>query len=254
MQNHVRTVDKVLKMLLTRMYLRRRLLLVLSLSCLNLLSVNSSVADETRLNSSASDENHSGASTPLSPWKPQNTLQEVSLTVLQDVGTLLGFVEQQTCYIYQEASRVAANVKSDPDIKIIREIPCKLESQSFLPARQERLVFFLSTLEPIIRQMGKQVNGIESGTKYLVIPESLKKSFSPLWASWTKNIQILNKHLDALVVLFDDAPHNNKKIQVVAASIFQDVQRLDNIRKNVYHIIQKSNKKGKGDKVLISPM
>jgi len=97
------------------------------------------------------------------------------------------------------------------------------------------------------------VTDIQSGAKGLVIPPSVQATLDPLWEAWAADTQKMNRHLDELVPLFDDAPHNNLKIQKVAVAVFDDVQQLEKIRRQVFVSMQKIQKSGSGTKILISP-
>jgi hypothetical protein len=177
---------------------------------------------------------------------------ELSLNDVEDAGMLLRFIGQQAINLYEEASRTKLGVNSVAEIPDIRSIPVKTTATNFLPPRQEWLVFYVGSIEPVIRQLSKHVADIQAGTKQVVIPEEDRKKLEPLWEAWTSGVTALNAHLDKLVPLFDDAAHNNTKIQALSVEIFDDVQHLESVRKSVFRAMQLMMRKG-DEKILLSP-
>lgn len=183
----------------------------------------------------------------------QEQLEELSLNDIQDVGILLRHIKQQSINVYEEAARRPVNAKDSADVAEITSIPVKNSDSQMLPARREWLVFFLATMEPVIRDLTKQVKDLQQGVKQIVIPEQLEKEIDPLWDKWAVDVQEMNNHLDQLLPLFDDAPRNNQEIQKVAVKIFDDTNRLESIRKSVFKVMQQIEQKNPNSKIMISP-
>lgn len=184
--------------------------------------------------------------------KSGEKLTELSLNDVQDAGLLLDFIQEQCINVYEEASRVPVSTNSTPDIKQLNKIPVQLNTKTFLPPRQEWLVFFVGTVEPVIRQFGQMVTDIDAGTKQVVIPDPIAKSMSPLFDEWEKDTKELNHHLDQLVPLFDDAPNQSEKIRDLAVACYDDAGRMETVRRKIFSVLQKNAKQG-GEKVLMSP-
>ena len=182
-----------------------------------------------------------------------SALQELTLNDLQDLGILWRHIRQQAINIYEEASRTPVKLTASADVPALSTSPIHIVAMKLLPARQEWLVFFLGTMEPVIRQLSQEVEDIQKGIEKLVIPESVDKAIDPLWEAWVKDVRQLNAHLDLLLPLFDDAPHNNTKIQAVAVEIYNDVNRLEVIRKEVFRALQHIERKTPDTKILITP-
>lgn len=183
----------------------------------------------------------------------QGALEPLSLNDIQDAGILLNHIKRQAINIYEEASRTPVPLNASPNIPDIKSIPISPGSDRYMPPRREWLMFFLGTMEPVIRDLSKEVTDIQSGAKGLVIPEGVQATLDPLWQAWAADTQKMNHHLDELVPLFEDAPHNNLKIQKVAVAVFDDVQNLEKIRRQVFVAMQKIQKSGSNTKILISP-
>lgn len=227
----------------TRKYFLGKCAIVLS-SCL---SLNLQLA-VPMLTANAAEQD----STPTTNNSPAN-LEVLSLTVLRDLGILLRHMKQQSINIYREASRTEVSPKDSPDIPHIETIPYATGGKTFLPARQQWLVFFLGTMEPVARDMGKHVANIQSGQGRIIIPNTMRQPMEPLWNKWAIETQQLNLHMDQLLPLFDDAQHNSSQIQDKAVQIFNDVQNMELLRKQIYKIIQDNDKSGGSNKILITP-
>lgn len=184
--------------------------------------------------------------------KPDGKLTELTLNDIQDTALLLDFIQEQCINVYEEASRVPVSVNSTADFKQIDKIPVPLTGKTFLPPRQEWLVFFVGTVEPVIRQFGQMVKDIDAGNKQVVIPEPIAKTIEPLFDEWEKDTKSLNAHLDELVPLFDDAPKQAEKIRDLAVACYDDAGRMESVRRKIFVVLQKNAKQG-GDKVLMSP-
>jgi hypothetical protein len=179
-------------------------------------------------------------------------LQELSLNDLQDVGICLRLIGDQAKYIYEEASRTTVSMHDSPDIKPIRSIPYTVKGK-VLPARQQWLVYYLASMEPVIRDLGKDVKDIETGTKQMVIPEAMHAALDPLWLSWSANTSDMNHQLDLMVPLFDDAANNGEKIRDLAVAIYKDVSDLETSRQAIFRSLQQSARTGK-EKIMVSPL
>lgn len=179
-------------------------------------------------------------------------LEELTLNDIQDTALLLDFIQEQCINVYEEASRVPVSVNSTADFKQIDKIPVQLSGKTFLPPRQEWLVFFVGTVEPVIRQFGTFVKDIDAGKKQVVVPDQMSKTIEPLFDEWEKDTKALNAHLDQLVPLFDDAPNQAEKIRNLAVDCYDDAGRMEAVRRKIFVVLQKNAKQG-GDKVLMSP-
>lgn len=180
-------------------------------------------------------------------------LEELTLNDIQDTGILVRNIQQGAINIYEEASRPILNLNSTADLPLFKTIPVKLPTSELMPARREWLVYYLTSVEPVVRSLGQEVTEIQGGLKELVIPGELDKTLTPLWDSWSADVKQLNKHLDELVPLFDDAPHNNEKIREVAVKLYDDSNRMETLRKTIFKALQQGQKAHPGSKIMISP-
>lgn len=185
--------------------------------------------------------------------KAASKLEELTLNDIQDAGLLLDFIKEQCVNVYEEAARVPVSLNSGPELLQLEKIPSNLASnQKFLAPRQEWLVFFVGTIEPVVRQFGKMVSNMDQGVEEIVVPGALEKSLNPLIKDWSRETKSLNKHLDELVALFDDAPSQAGKIREEAVLCFEDATRMEEVRRKIFFVLRKNLKDG-GEKVLVAP-
>lgn len=184
--------------------------------------------------------------------KKTEKLEELSLNDMNDIAILLRFISEQSINIYEEAARIPVGTDASPNYKPYESIPVELKTKKFLPCRQEWLVFYLGIMEPVIRDLAKEVSGIEAGSKQLVIPKSMEEVMTPAWEGWAHNTKEMNRHLDELVPMFDGTPPDNAAIQNKAVEIYNDVNALEKIRKEIFVQLKSMIKAGK-DKIMVSP-
>lgn len=175
----------------------------------------------------------------------------VTLEDVRDTGILLHFVRTNVVAIYQEASREEIKPESTPDLVERVSIPFHTTGKLAAP-RLQWLVFFVGTLEPVIRELKKEVGSADDALNPQ-IPAELKSVFLPLWKEWAAAVDKIDGHLDELVALFDDAANSNKKIQAVAVAMNDDINKLEDVRGRIYSAMQKAVKSNPSSKILVSP-
>jgi hypothetical protein len=201
--------------------------------------------------SAYSADNATNISSENSPANGQK--QELTLNDVQDAGILLRYIRRQSINIYEEASRTRLTLKSSPKIPQINEIPTRIHYANELPPRRQWIIFFLTSMEPVIRELGVEISNTQEGLKP-VISDDLKKSVDPLWQEWSENVKTLNSHLDELMPLLEDAPHNNQKIRDVAVKIFDDANKLESVRRRVFIVLSRAERLKPGKGILVNPV
>lgn len=189
-----------------------------------------------------SKEGSSGRKEASAEGQKERELQVLTLDDIRDVGLALYVVKQQVLNIYAEAIRNRADTESSPEIIVNTAIPVDTRHLKVLPLRREWLAVYLASMEPVVRLLAKEVTEAQTGVKALVIPESIHKEIDPLWQAWSRDITKINEHLDELMPLLDDAPHNNSKVAQVAVCIHDDVERLEKLRKQIFEFVKKTQK------------
>jgi hypothetical protein len=179
--------------------------------------------------------------------------QEIGLNDVRDAGMMLNYIKRQAISIYEEAARPNIDVSSSPEVTEFQTIPQAQLPSKVLPARQEWLVFYLGTMETVIRQLGQEVAEIDKGTSKLTVSKEMEAAISPLYDQWAGRVKQLNQHLDALEPMIDNAAKNNVEIQKVAVAIFDDASRLEETRKSIFAAIRDAAKQRPQDKIILSP-
>ncbi len=178
-------------------------------------------------------------------------MEELTLEDMRDVGMALQLIRQDCINVYSESVRSRVALTDGPEIRQPDSIPIDTSHLQLLPARREYLVYYLASMEPAIRLLAHEMSDAQTGVKTWIIPETIKKNIDPLWESWQKLVAQLNKHLDMLVPLFDDAEHNNVQVSKVAVDMFNDVGVLEELRRSVYKIVQDTHKPGTTEKIMV---
>lgn len=176
----------------------------------------------------------------------------LTLNDVQDCGICLKQIRQQAINIYVETTRTPVKPDAPPELPDIKSIPYQVQEKVFLDPRREWLLFYLGSMEPVIRDLETGVGGSKQALNP-VIPAAYKSIFLPLWEEWGEKVKKLNGHLDELLTLITDAPHNRLKIQNVAVNIYQSADSLENSRRTIFKAMQEELKAHPDSKILITP-
>lgn len=189
-----------------------------------------------------------------SEQKSNEALEELTLNDLDDLSILLNFISEQSINLYQETVREPVSIDSDPDRKSLTSIPlATLKEGGYLPARIQWLVFYFSTMEPVVRELIKQTHDIETGSSKFIIPASMQAELTPLWQRWTAANGNINKHLDEFASLLDENPVKVSAVREKSAAIYNDVLSLNDLRRKIFVYLREQKKAGNRDRVLMSP-
>lgn len=164
----------------------------------------------------------------------------VTMGDLRDVGLCLQQIKQQAVFIYLEATRKELPVNSpgkiyEPKNLAVDGLNFK---EGYLPARKEWLVFFIGSMEPLIRLLGNDVNDVQNGVYLLSVPNISKAQFDKRWKEWTTTVADLNSALDKINDSLSSDSGNNEVVAQQAAAIFNDAKKLENLRMLVHHLMQ----------------
>ncbi|MBX9770481.1 MAG: hypothetical protein K2X29_03880 [Candidatus Obscuribacterales bacterium] len=164
----------------------------------------------------------------------------VTMGDIRDVGLCLKQIKQQAVFIYLEATRKELPVNSPG--KIVEPKALSVEGINFkddyLPARREWLVFFIGSMEPIIRLMGNDVKDVQNGMYALSVPNISKEQFDKRWKEWTSTVTELNVALDKINDSLSSESGNNEVVASQAVVIFNGAKKLENLRMLVHHLMQ----------------
>ncbi len=164
----------------------------------------------------------------------------VTMGDIRDVGLCLKQIKQEAVFIFLEATRKELPVNSPG--KIVEPKSLSMDGINFkddyLPARREWLVFFIGSIEPIIRLMGNDVKDVQNGIYALSVPNISKEQFDKRWKEWTSTVTELNVALDKINDSLGSESGNNEVVASQAVVIFNGAKRLEDLRLLVHHLMQ----------------
>lgn len=164
----------------------------------------------------------------------------VTMGDIRDVGLCLRQIQQQAIFIFLEATRKELPVNSparivEPKILTTEGLNFK---QDYLPARREWLIFFIGSMEPLIRLMGNDVKDVENGVYAVSVPNISKAQFDKRWKEWSDTVNDLNVALDKINDSLANESGNNEVVANQAVAIYNDAERLEHLRMLVHHLMQ----------------
>ncbi|MBX9880131.1 MAG: hypothetical protein K2Y22_16855 [Candidatus Obscuribacterales bacterium] len=164
----------------------------------------------------------------------------VTMGDIRDVGLCLKQIQQQAVFIFLEATRKELPINSPG--RIIEPKTLTTEGLNFkedyLPARREWLVFFIGSMEPLIRLMGNDVKDVENGLYAVSVPNISKAQFDRRWKEWSDTVTNLNMALDKINDSLANETGNNQLVASQAVAIYNDAQKLEHLRMLVHHLMQ----------------
>lgn len=164
----------------------------------------------------------------------------VTMGDIRDVGLCLKQIQQQAVFIFLEATRKELPINSPG--RIIEPKTLTTEGldfkEEYLPARREWLVFFIGSMEPLIRLMGNDVKDVENGLYAVSVPNISKAQFDRRWKEWSDTVTNLNMALDKINDSLANETGNNQLVATQAVAIYKDAQKLEHLRMLVHHLMQ----------------
>ncbi|MBX9689838.1 MAG: hypothetical protein K2X27_24220 [Candidatus Obscuribacterales bacterium] len=159
-----------------------------------------------------------------------NLSKDDMLSDLRDARLSLSQVKQQAVNLFMEATRTLVTVKDTPVEHTPQEINTAMldEKANFLPPRKEWLVFYMNTLEPIIKLMTDDMNDVE--TNGIQGPANLRDKLKTFWQPWKAEVISINKSMDELQDLITPDSGTNVKLAKTALAIFDSASRMEKVR------------------------
>lgn len=163
---------------------------------------------------------------------------------INDVGYALQRIRQQAINIYIEAIRKQNSTEVSAELPALNKVPAEVPKNmnNLLPFRRPWLVYFLTTLEPLVHLLKQDVKDIENGNKNLNISAETRQAINPLIDEWTAGVKNLDEHLTATMALVEDADKNNVELAKIAISIDEDVAKLEHVRDKAFRIVDAMEK------------
>jgi hypothetical protein len=164
-------------------------------------------------------------------------VEQITLADLYDTGLALFRIRQQAVNTYIEATRSPINGSNLPEITDPSTIPVSHENNNFLPARRDWLVCYVATMEPLIRMLANDVKGACASAQEVMLPTLCKSQWEPCWNEWATHVKLLNDHLTSLLAAAEDEHIENAAIANESVAIFEEVEKLEKIRKKAARLV-----------------
>jgi hypothetical protein len=170
--------------------------------------------------------------------------QGLQVDEVNDVGYALQRIRQQAINIYLEAIRKVDSPAVTAELPTLTKVPPEIpkDMSNLLPFRRPWLVYFITTLEPLVHLLKQEVKDIDSGThKIDVAPETLK-AIDPLLKEWSQGVEKLDALVSEAASLTEDAEKNNVKLATIACELDKEVSELERVRDRAFAIIDRMEK------------
>lgn len=178
---------------------------------------------------SAEESPDGGLRNPLSKIRGELSGDEL-LTDIRDTRLSLMQVKQQAVNVFMEATRTLVTTKEPALEHTPQEINAAMydPKHQYLPPRKEWLVYFVTTLEPIIHLMTEDLKDAEQNG--IRAPEPIRAKVRPLWQDWRAQLLSINKSLDELQSSIGPDSGTNEGIAKAALNIYDGVTHLEKLR------------------------
>lgn len=175
------------------------------------------------------------------PQAKEGQNANVSLTVddVNDVAYALQRIRQQAINIYVEATRKKESPEISAQLPSLSNVPGDLpkEQTNLLPFRRPWLVYFVTTLEPLVHLLKEDVKDIENGSKLQDVPAEKRTMLDPLIKEWSQGVSRIDEQLARATSLIEDADKNNAALARVAYDIDREITKLEQVRDKAFDIV-----------------
>lgn len=187
---------------------------------------------------SAFSEEENNESTKQSAVAGANNL-ELTVDDINDLGLALQRIKQQAINIYIEAMRHKHSTEVKGQVPNLTAVPNQFPKtqSSLLPFRRPWLVYFITTLEPLVHLLKEDLKDIENGSKTADLPAEIRKALQPLIKDWAQYVLKIDRDLSNATQLIEDADKNNIALAKIAYEIDGSVNKLEQIREKAFYII-----------------
>lgn len=163
---------------------------------------------------------------------------EIMLGNLRDIRLTLGQLKQQSINLFLEATRtaVAPTDEAVPTSPTSISVNMLSDKAKYLPPRKDWLLFYMNTMEPLVQLLVDDIKDIDAHETQF--PQALGDKIDPLWKNWKTDVARINKALDDVEDLIAPNTGTNMALSKSALSIYDVACQLENIRMNVYRVVQ----------------
>ena len=178
-----------------------------------------------------------------------NPEADIALTVddINDLGFALQRIRQQAINIYVEATRKRGAAQISAQLPNLSSVPAEMpkDQASLMPFRRPWLVYFITTLEPLVHLLKEDVKDVESGSRKVDITPEQRKVLDPFIKDWSAGVAKLDGYLTHSADLVEYADKNNIELAKLASDLDKEVSRLEQIREKAFAVVDAMRKKDK---------
>ena len=172
--------------------------------------------------------------------------RDLTLSDLRDSGLSLNQIRQQSINIFMEASRSECCQSSKEVLLVPTSISDKdvdaIAKCNPMAPRPQWLIFYVATIEPIIKLFVQDVHDTKAGVSQILVPSSSKEQLLPLWDEWTAGINGINSELTEINNLIDDGKAENAALAKHAKAMFDYTESLERTRQKAFIAIRQAEK------------
>ena len=202
------------------------------------------VASESEL---ADGQKNPPPAAPLTVIAAQKGLLELQTDEINDVAYALQRVRQQAINIYVEAIRKRESPAVTAELPALSKVPEEIpkDMTNLLPFRQTWLVYFITTLEPLVYLLKQDIKDIESGAKKLDIEPQTRLALNPLLQEWGQGVKRIDEHVSRAAAFIDDADKSNIELARIACEMDKEISKLEQIRDRCFSIVDEMEQRWK---------
>ena len=179
------------------------------------------------------------------------TQPNLTLTVddINDLGYALQRIRQQAINIYIEATRKRGAAEVSAQLSNLNAVPDEIPAQSndLRPFRRPWLVYFITTLEPLVHLLKEDVKSVENGSQKIDVSPSIRAAIDPMIKQWSQGVLKIDEKLGSCTQLVEDAGKNNISLAKLALEIDKEVSTLEQVRQKAFDVVEEMQKKEKAE-------
>lgn len=173
---------------------------------------------------------------------------KLSLDDINDVAYALQRIRQQAINIFIEATRHRDQPEVTAQMPVLSTVPSELpkETNNLLPFRRVWLVYFITTIEPLVHLLKEDVKEIESSLNTMDISSEKRAALEPMIKEWTVGVSHINEQLARGSDMVEDADKNNIALAKLAGEMDKEITNLESVRDKAFDLvfeIQKDTRK-----------
>jgi hypothetical protein len=229
----------------------RKSILSARLACRILLPASiliAQIAPAAAAGDAASQAASDGSSTVSEAGQKANlAIAQLQTCDINDIAYALQRVRQQAINIYVEAIRKIDSPAVTVELPTLTRVPAVVpkDMTGLLPFRRPWLVYFITSLEPLVHLLKQDINDIATGARKLRVEPETRQAIDPLIKEGARVADRISDKLAALAALVEDADKSNIELARIAYELDSEVSTLEKIRDKCFTLVDDMEQKWK---------